>query len=128
METDREVSDVLKKFYTLCAIASEAEDAELDRYLEPEYSTVLDHIIAHPEYRKTFGNEMLRMVDFPGDISAQLVEYCMHELRWPEIEAAARVKLAAAEDPRSRIVFEHILESFQDDWDDEGYERWTSSR
>jgi hypothetical protein len=127
METDRE-ADVMKAFYALCSTASEAEDTELDRYLEPEYSSVLDHIIAHPEYRKQFGTEMLKMADFPGDISAQLVEYCMHELRWPEVEAAARVKLAAAEDPRSRSVFEHILESFQDGWDDEGYERWTASR
>jgi hypothetical protein len=127
MDSNLNQTVIMKKFHDLCAIASRAEDEELDKFLEREYSAVLDYILSYPQYRPEFGTNLLNMVEYPGDISDQLVEYCMYELKWHEVEENARLRLSAAEDPRSKIIFEHILEAFQDDWDKEGYERWNVS-
>ena len=124
MDDNRSNDTVVKIFRDLCLQASQAEDAELNRFLETEYSAVLDYVIRHPTWRNEFGSEFIRMVTFPGTISAELVEYCMYELRWPEVAEAARSMMNTSDDPRNISVFEHILESFQDDWDKEGYERW----
>ena len=120
--------DVMVEFYRLCDLATEAEDTIFDRFHEPEYSIVLEHLHRHPDRRYRFGAELIEMSQFPGQVSADLVAFCMHELRWPEVKAAASQALEATGDPRGKRVNRVIIEAFDDDWDDEGYLRWQGGK
>jgi hypothetical protein len=116
----------LSDFRALCAKATEAEDSLLPRTVEPEYGQVLQYMIDHPVLRPHLGEILLDLATFPGQISPDLVEYCMLELRWPEVKSEARQRLHEAADPRSKRVFECILEAYEDGWNADGYfSRWS---
>lgn len=61
--------------------------------------------------------------------SFELLAYLMYELRWPEVKEAVLRAIAANEDFRIKTPLSHILEAFDDDWEDiVMYERWKGSK
>jgi hypothetical protein len=47
----------------------------------------------------------------------EILEYCMHELRWAEIRAVLESVDVDGSDLRSRRWAERVLEAFDDEWD-----------
>lgn len=57
--------------------------------------------------------ELDRQDGFPQDI----IEYCMVDLKWPEIHDAAKERLGKAEDPRVEEVLRDIEPDYLGTWD-----------
>ena len=55
----------------------------------------------------------------------ELFEYCMHELRWPEVktqlQAAVRDAAGPPRDTRCEFFLNGVLRAFGDDWSGRGF-------
>jgi hypothetical protein len=101
-------------------------DGESTSDFEPHFARLLDHLVAHPECHAAAVELFLNEVEQPGG-SWELLQYCMYELRWPEIEAAVHRALQAA-GPRSTAPLLHVLAAYEEPWPDiDLYARWKAS-
>lgn len=85
---------------------------------EPDLLNVLEYIKQHPSDTAHVKAIFCRDIEEGTRIPFQLIGYCMHELRWPEVLAAAvRRKAREAGNPHGRRLAELIIEAYNDDWD-----------
>lgn len=115
---------VLDEFDRLVREADRLEGDYLTPLPEREatHSAALILILNHPEMRSAFVQkfgEMIRGHD------SELLEYCMHELRWPEVKVQVEAAIREADDFRARDHFTSVLTAFTDRWSGRGfYERF----
>jgi hypothetical protein len=102
------------------------DDLERDR--EPEFEAVLAHVLSHPAERAAFARKFMEMLR--SSMDSDLFEFCMHELRWPEVQSqveAAMQEAANKGDHRLQFGLGSVLPAFRDDWLDGrggGYKRY----
>jgi hypothetical protein len=116
-------TDVIQVFYDLCKEADRALD-QTNKYPEDEFDRVIDHVTRHPERRNELAAAFLKVLGEPYFVDPELVEYCMHVLRWPEVKNAAEARMLVEKDLRARPGLGRVIHSFSDDWDTDGYRRW----
>lgn len=94
---------------------------------EPAAAALLDYIQANPSCHEDAMAMVLTGVD---DMTPfELIAYLMYELRWPQVKEAVLRGIDANEDWRIKTALSHILEAFDDDWEDiVMYERWKASK
>jgi hypothetical protein len=103
------------------------DDFERDR--EPEFEAVLVHVLTHPSGRQIFATKFMELLSWPST-DGDLFEFCMHELRWPEVRsrvAEAMQDAITRNDIRARDFLGHALSAFDDHWLDGqggGYKRF----
>jgi hypothetical protein len=72
----------------------------------------------YPEARAFVGSILKDELNKPGS-AWEFLQFCFHVLRWPEMRAFVREGLERdMNNLRARAVWSHVLESFDDDWDD----------
>lgn len=105
----------LQRFWELTGEANRVATEQLETDVEPWLEAVLSHVTAHPETRPQFADAFLRIVhENKGPL--ELVEYCMHALRWPEVKAALVTWLERENSERIRHALRGLIRSFDDDW------------
>jgi hypothetical protein len=85
---------------------------------EPEMMDFLREVKAHPEQRNFVANLFNGSV-IPRLTPWQFIQFCMHDLRWPEVRDFIRQEKAKdvqAHGARSSTVWDNILEAFEDNW------------
>lgn len=85
--------------------------------IEQHGLAVLCAIRKYPEHREDFGRWLVETNAAP----TELVAFCMHVLRWPEVRSKleADLKVADAESNWRRIPFlTAVLDAFEDSWED----------
>ena len=94
-----------------------------DDAYEPMLVDLLRHIEAHPEGRTEFVDVFLSILGTPGhepiDAPWEVLSFCMHALRWPEVKDAAEAALrerVRANDWRAVNIFQDYVNAFEDDW------------
>jgi hypothetical protein len=119
-----DTSQVLDEFDRLVREADLLEDDILSPLQDREavHEAALMLVTNHPEMRNEFVEkfgEILRKHDL------EVLEYCMHELRWPEVRAQLEAAARDADDFRLRDIFTNALSAFSDRWSGRGfYERF----
>lgn len=117
-----DASEVLAEFDRLVqrADALEGDESESDQLAhEPVFEAALELVLAHLELREAFARKFVDMLDRND---WELFEYCMHELRWPEVRANVEDRLRIARDPRQRHDLSDerrwsgVLSAFSDGW------------
>ena len=86
--------------------------------LEPDLLNVLNFTKQHLESKETLIQFFITLVKehkWNGDI--EVIEFCMHELRWPEVKQAVEEKVATTQDIRERDALCQIPDAYSDDWD-----------
>jgi hypothetical protein len=83
----------------------------------PRLQAVLDWVQAHPEHRAVIVQRFVAIVEGSAP-TWEVVEYCMRELRWPEVLKATHQELERALDPatrnvRAQAVLLHLGEAFE---------------
>jgi len=112
-------SETLKQFEILCLAAKQACDQlGSATEFEPFLVRVLTYVKAHPSLNGNFRTAFIQMLDNPQKGPWELIPFCMHELRWPEVEAAARVRLMSASDWREKTIMAAVIDAFSDKWGD----------
>jgi len=93
--------------------------------LEPSFARLLDQIQAAPGCRDEVAALMIDDIR-TGPVPWELIAYLMFELRWPEVNRCADERLHSERDPRTKAVMAHILDAFDDRWEDaDMYRRWS---
>lgn len=84
---------------------------------EPVFEAALELVLANPDMRAEFAEKFVSMLQ---NDDLELFEYCMHELRWPEVktqlQAAVRDAAGPPRDTRSEFFLKGVLRAFGDDW------------
>lgn len=111
---------ILNKFFELAVESERVDSEELDAPVEPSFEAVLAHVLAHPQARSEFADAFVRIAREPALGSPELIQFCMHALRWDEVRESFVRWLMREQSERVRHVLRKILESFGDDWRDAG--------
>lgn len=115
---------MLDEFDRLVREADRLEEDYLTPLPEREaaHKAALVLITNYPEMRSAFVQKFVEMI---RTHDLELLEYCMHELRWPEVKAQLEVAAREADDFRARDCFTSALTAFTDRWSGRGfYERF----
>lgn len=93
--------------------------------IEPLLDDLLEFIVAHQECTDLLAPEFIGLLDTLPPSAEEIVQYCMHELRWPVIREHVERCLGRERDITRHRVYERILEAFDDDWNErEFYARY----
>ena len=124
-----ESARVLDEFDRLVQEADRLEENYLTPLPEREavHEAALTLVLQHPEMRVEFATkfgEMIRKHDL------ELFEYCLHELRWPEVLAQLDAEVRNADDTRDWRAHDYLARAkfaFTDQWSGRGfYKRFPS--
>jgi hypothetical protein len=98
--------------------------------IEPLLSDLLEYMLVHPECEPVMTKKFNSMLDELPRGAETLIEFCMHELRWPGVhEHAKQCATAALDDPRKGLRYARILPAFDDGWPNRDlYLRYNPSR
>ena len=91
-------------------------DSELETPIEPALENVLEFILNHLESRAEFAILFLQIARDNTIGPPELFEYCMHELRWPEVKNELVAWLVIEKSERIRHALKNMLMAFDDDW------------
>lgn len=112
--TDRKIK--IARFFELALNAKHADDELRAEFSDFEYEAVLDHVLANPELRSDFASAFVEIAYDPSLGPIDLVEYCMHFLRWKEVEAHFLGRLETEQSERARSALRRLLRSFDENW------------
>jgi hypothetical protein len=104
---------VVQEFHALVREANCVEEAE-GVPVDGAFEAVLSHVASHPESRTALASAFLTLVR--DNFAIAVVEYCMHELRWPEVRSVCATWLDEEPCQRTRYRLEGVLQSFDDKW------------
>lgn len=109
----------LIQFEELCQEAKNACNSDYSSdHFEPYFLRVLEHIRLHPELQTEITATLVQMLSDDDKGPWELIPFCMHELRWPEVHVAAQERLRNESDHRIKSIMAKVLESFSDGWSD----------
>ena len=95
---------------------------------EPYMRELLNLVKSHPALRPRFEIAFLDMVRAHGDharispYAIEILEFCMHDLRWPTIRAAAEAVARSSRDPNTPRRMQFVIDAFENTW--AGEEEW----
>lgn len=112
------IVDTNKKFFELVEKIRYIDSECLEEPIEPYLEILLEYIIDHPELKTEFINAFIQIIHDPDLESPELVEYCMHALRWEEVKHHISDWLESENSERIRYFLKNLLMSFDDDWYD----------
>lgn len=116
---------VIERFFLLAQEAQRVDAEALDEPVEPAFEAVLSLVISHPEARAGIARAFMRLAIDPNLAPPELIEFCMHALRWPEVKEGLLSRLSSESSERARHVIKKLIMSFDDDWyDAESYARF----
>lgn len=88
---------------------------------EPIFIKILNLIKGHINYRFEFSRILLNILK-SGNGSWEIVQFCMRELKWPEIKIYAqeeiKLQMCGEQDWRVISIMDNILAVYQTTWDD----------
>jgi hypothetical protein len=84
--------------------------------MEPLFEDFLEYVLARPRCAPVLAVRYEALLDELPEGSDDLVQFTMHELRWPEIWAYTEKCLSETEDVTRRTRYRDILAAFDDDW------------
>ncbi len=93
----------------------------MDQPLEPALEVVLRFVQNHLDQRFEFVNAFLDVLRDPEKGPPELVEYCMHELKWPEVREAIQAWLDSERSERVRHILRKQLLAFDENWNDANF-------
>jgi hypothetical protein len=109
--------NVIEHFWSLCHDAKQLCDTTVDsRQREPAFLAVLNFIKEHPQHRSDFVYCFLHLFHWSELGPYDLIEYCMGELRWPELQRSLAGIAAVTPEISCRAIANRILAAFQDPW------------
>ena len=107
---------VTLKFFELALDAERIDSTCLEQSSEPALELVLSHVLAHPESRVELADAFIQIAHSHGLGPPELIQYCMHALRWEEVKQHFSDWLAVEGSERVRHYLRNLLMSFDDNW------------
>lgn len=110
-------STSIPQFWELCADSKHVCESTFDS-LEQEstYRALLDFVRSHPEDRHLFVYCFIHLLHWPNLGPFNLIEYCMRELRWPEVQDHLLGIAKVTPELNCLYIVNRILAAFIDPW------------
>ncbi len=109
--------NVIDQFWSLCDDARQLAETTLNsREREPTFLAVLNFVKEHPENRAAFAYCFIHLFHWPELGPWNLIEYCMRELRWKEVQTHLAGIAAVTPEINCRYIANLILAAFEDVW------------
>ncbi len=111
---------IRNEFWQLCAECQRLYDGTIDsRDLEVGLRGVLEFVKRRPENRADFQTYFIDLLRNRSKGPIEIVSFCMHELRWPEVLVAVKNMLnAAGDDWTTKTAMAQVVDAYGDDWED----------
>jgi hypothetical protein len=94
--------------------------------IEPLLEDLLLFLKRHDECRPAMEVRFRQLLESLPPGGVEIMQYCMHEFRWPEVRKNAEELLAGTLDVLRRQSYGRIIEAFSDDWPERViYSRYT---
>jgi hypothetical protein len=94
-------------------------DLDDSREAESYYAAVLDALLSAPDLRGPVARMFIREIGAARSFAADLIAYCMHTLRWPEVREAV-IRLVEPQDSegwrRKALDYRDVLQAYDDNW------------
>jgi hypothetical protein len=84
--------------------------------VEPLLEDLVDWIDLHPSCRESVAERFRELVAHIDADKVEILQYCMHALRWNEVHQIADELASTEKNVGRRRLYDRLLESFQDDW------------
>ncbi len=84
--------------------------------IEPLLDDLLNSVIESRECWRAISDKFLDMTLNIDSDKVEVLQYCMHTLRWAEVEKYARSRLASETAIGKQRLYERLIESFSDVW------------
>jgi hypothetical protein len=112
-------TDAIDVFFELCHKAKNVCDRNpsASEWL-PSFESVLAHLRSNGNLRSKFEDAFIKIIDNPDLAPWELIAYCMHFLQWKRVQVKVLDNMASSCDWRIKTIMSHILDSFNDDWED----------
>jgi hypothetical protein len=110
------IFDMSRLSFLLRAAEEAANQIDIRAY-ESDLAAVLDYIQLNIEHRAEISSTIVASIESPRPNAFEVIEYCMHELKWAEVQSAAISFLDSSPDERTRYAVNRLLEAFSEDWD-----------
>ncbi|UUZ49600.1 hypothetical protein LP420_04895 [Massilia sp. B-10] len=109
--------------FRLASIEADEESFGDCRALEPFLLGMLQLVLAHPEHKEFFAQQFILMATGEVPSPAELLPFCMRELKFPEVLYAVRQHFQAlhAQNKHARYMnyCSHVVKSYEDFiWED----------
>lgn len=105
----------LKLYDDALSATQRYDDASL---YEPYFVAVLSFIKKHPDLIQNIKATVCNVVEKGNVLPYELIAFCMHELRWPEVLDSANKRIQAEDrNPHARRLAELIVEAYDPMWD-----------
>lgn len=112
-------TETLLRFDTLCLEAKQAcEQMNSSTQYEPYLQRVLAYVKAHPSLRAEFSDAFVQMLANSSKGPWELIAFCMHDLRWSEVQTAAIDEQQRDSDHRVKTIMANVIDAFSDNWGD----------
>ncbi|MDF1666597.1 MAG: hypothetical protein P1V97_32910 [Planctomycetota bacterium] len=85
--------------------------------IDPDLFEILEWIRKNIEIKALIIEYLLTELDKQDGFPQDIIEYCMVDLKWPEIHDAVKERLGKAEDPRVEDVLRDIESVYLGTWD-----------
>jgi hypothetical protein len=107
----------MKNFWSECEKVNDVLFAtQDDKAAEPHLVKILTQIEQSPKQRAVFVKAFLEILENPDKWSGLIVEFCMHKLRYPEVEQRCIEEMKKERLRYERTLSRRILEAYSDEW------------
>lgn len=95
--------------------------------IEPLLSDLLDRILRSLRCRSCISSRLTRLLEVVDGDNVSIIQFCMHVLRWEEVQGKALTLLERESSVNRRRLYGRVLESFSDDWPERDiYDKFSS--
>ncbi|MFB8414659.1 hypothetical protein ACFC63_03950 [Streptomyces albidoflavus] len=120
------VAALRKANQEVLAVAEESYGIEV---LEPGLERALAIVQRNPEFEEQFEDQLIDLIDSPGEGAVEVISFLMQALRWESVRQAVEERISHPRGNISNIrLYEAMLDSFADFWRDRDlYTRFAGS-
>ncbi len=117
--------EIRQEFWRLIDVVEKMwrETYSLDE-LEPSLLDVLNFTKQHPHSRQVLEQCFIKLIQTPKGGALEVLEFCMHELRWPMVKQVLEEIVATTKDIRQRDALWRVPEAYSDAWDGTEYYKY----
>ena len=83
---------------------------------EPDFVKVVEFVKGHEDLRSEFTREIRRMIEGEAPVPEELLTFCIHALRWPELKKIAENAYETRQDLPAKMFLTDVLDAFSDNW------------
>lgn len=109
--------EVVKLFFKISKEAEYVANSMLYVETEPIFEKILKLVLDRPEMKEQFIEAFISMAHKPELGPYELIQFCMHELRWQEVKNHMSKWLESEGSERAKYIISLILWSFDENWD-----------